>query len=167
MKPHFSLSLIIAICASIVSCSGTKNIPDGDSRYQSFAPDGIPFKVADIQWKADQRGHHRAVVSVGETSADGVVAQLPWRRPDLRIDTKKIIVTDAEDNEIKDVIVTEMTPEKGEVVFKPTAGAGTYYIYYLPYKWRPGSGDARYGKPWNDYLPPEYDTDKAWSEKMV
>ena len=168
IKFYYSLSIAFTISIlCLAGCVKEKGYPDGNSRYEAFAPDGIPFKVADTQWKVDQRGHHRAVVTVGETSADGVVAQLPWRRPDLRIDTKRIIVTDAEDNEIKDVMVTEMTSEKGEVVFRPTAGAGTYYIYYLPYKWRPGSGDARYGKPWNDYLPPEYDTDKAWAEKVA
>ena len=168
IKFYYSLSIAFTISIlCLAGCVKEKGYPDGNSRYEAFAPDGIPFKVADTQWKVDQRGHHRAVVTVGETSTDGVVAQLPWRRPDLRIDTKRIIVTDAEDNEIKDVMVTEMTSEKGEVVFRPTAGAGTYYIYYLPYKWRPGSGDARYGKPWNDYLPPEYDTDKAWAEKVA
>ena len=114
IKFYYSLSIAFTISIlCLAGCVKEKGYPDGNSRYEAFAPDGIPFKVADTQWKVDQRGHHRAVVTVGETSTDGVVAQLPWRRPDLRIDTKRIIVTDAEDNEIKDVMVTEMTSEKG------------------------------------------------------
>ena len=155
------------LCLGMMNCSGSGDYADGNSRYRSFAPDGIPFKVADSQWKVDNRGHHRAVVKVEDDTSEGVVARLPWRRPDLRIDTKKIIVTDFEDNEIKDVAVTEMTSELGEVVFRPSAGPGEYYIYYLPYKWRSQYGDARYGKPWNDYLEPEYDADAAWREKVI
>ena len=159
--------LVLPLAAAFLSgCSGGE-APDGESRYQAFAPDGIPFKIADTQWKVDQRGHHRAIVSVEDNSSEGVVAELPWRRPDLRIESKKIIVTDAGDNEIKDVLVTGMTAERGEVIFRPAAGAGTYHIYYLPYKWRSRYGDARYGKPWNDYLAPEYDADKAWTDKVA
>ena len=158
---------LVVMAVLLTACSGGGAYPDGESRYQTFAPDGIPFKVAETQWKADQRGHHRAVVTVEENSSEGVMAVLPWRRPDLRIETKKVIVTDSEDNEIKDVLVKNMTSEKGEVIFRPSAGTGTYYIYYLPYNWRSRYGDARYGKPWNDYIAPEYDGDKDWSERMA
>jgi len=44
-------------------------------------------------------------------------------------------------------------------------GVGTYYIYYLPYKYRKGWNDARYGKPWNDYLEPIYNTNPEWIKK--
>ena len=167
IQRYLALTVGALLCLFMVDCSQKGGSPDGDSRYETFAPDGIPFKVADSQWKVDQRGHHRAVVKVEDGTVEGVVAQLPWRRPDLRIDTKKIVVTDSNDEEIKDVVVTGMTSERGEVIFKPSSGAGEYYIYYLPYKWRSQYGDARYGKPWNDYLEPEYDADKAWSEKVV
>ena len=69
----------------IAGCSGAGSYPDGDSRYESFAPDGIPFKVTDTPWAIDQRGNHRAVVSVKGPVADGVVADLHWRRPDPRL----------------------------------------------------------------------------------
>ena len=95
----------------MAGCSGAGSYPDGDSRYESFAPDGIPFVVADSTWAIDQRGNHRAVVTVAENSGEGVLVELPWRRPDLNPETKKILVTDAEDKEIKDVVVTKLTPE--------------------------------------------------------
>ena len=163
----FAITVWLLASLGLMNCSGMDSFPDGESRYEAFAPDGIPFKVADSQWKVDLRGHHRAVVYVTDGNAEGVVVQLPWRRPDLRIDTKKIIVTDSEDNEIKDVEVTELTPERGEIIFRPSSRAGIYYIYYLPYKWRSQYGDARYGKPWNDYLEPEYDAGKEWSAKVA
>ena len=111
--------ILLGLC--MAGCSGSGRFPDGKSRYKAFAPDGIPFVVAADQWKVDMRGHHRAVVKVTDGNAEAVVAMLPWRRPDLRIDTKKIIVTDSGDNEIMDVAVTELTPEKGEIIFRQNA----------------------------------------------
>lgn len=44
-----------------------------------FAPDGVPFAVAEKPWPADGLGNHRAVVRVAETG--GVArAVLKWRR---------------------------------------------------------------------------------------
>ena len=161
-----SFSVVISIVLFALSgCSGTGNYPDGESRYQPFAPDGIPFKVASDAWSVDKRGNHRAVVTVSDASAGGVVAELPWRRPDLRIE-KKVIVTDSEDNEIKDVIVTALTPERGEVVFRPAAGEGRYYIYYLPYDRRFHYGSFRFNPPQSDYYKPVYDADRAWLGEM-
>ena len=70
---------------------------DGDSQYLPFAPDGIPFVVADSMWKADMQGNHRAVVEVsGIKEQKAVQVYLPWRRPDLRPETKKVVVVDAQ-----------------------------------------------------------------------
>ncbi len=145
----------------MAGCSGAGSYPDGDSRYEAFAPDGIPFVVADSTWAIDQRGNHRAVVTVAENSGEGVLVELPWRRPDLNPETKKILVTDAEDKEIKDVVVTKLTPEEGEILFKPVSGPGTYYIYYLPYKWQYWYANV------SDYLAPEYEAEASWKEKVT
>ena len=152
-----NLLLPLAAVLALVSagCSGGGNYPDGDSRYETFAPDGIPFKVADTLWTIDQRGNHRAVVTVAE-DAPAVVAKLPWRRPDLKPETKRIIVTDASGTEVKDVMVKELTGERGEVVFRPSSGPGEYLIYYLPFKWQTWYNNV------SDYLPPEYEADPAW-----
>ena len=145
----------------MAGCSGAGSYPDGDSRYEAFVPDGIPFVVADSTWAIDQRGNHRAVVTVAENSGEGVLVELPWRRPDLNPETKKILVTDAEDKEIKDVVVTKLTPEEGEILFKPVSGPGTYYIYYLPYKWQYWYANV------SDYLAPEYEAEASWKEKVT
>ncbi len=149
--------LLLAAALALVpaGCSGVGNYPDGDSRYETFAPDGIPFKVADTLWTIDQRGNHRAVVTVAE-EAPAVVAKLPWRRPDLKPETKRIIVTDASGAEIKDVMVKELTGEYGEVIFRPSSGPGEYLIYYLPFKWQTWYHNV------SDYLPPEYEADPTW-----
>lgn len=39
---------------------------NGDNQYLPFAPDGIPFTVADTMWRADMQGNHRAVVQVSD-----------------------------------------------------------------------------------------------------
>lgn len=141
---------------------------DGESQYQNFAPDGIPFVVADSAWTADQFGNHRAVVFYeGTADQQAVVADLPWRRPDLNPQTKKIIVVEARTNKpIRNVLVNEITPEHGRIVFEPVAEASEYYIYYLPYTYRKGWGDARYGTPWNDYLPAVYAQDTSWLKAL-
>ena len=154
--------LPVLAAIAIAGCAGrTAGYPDGESRYAEFAPDGIPFRVADSSWTIDMRGNHRAVVCVEDTSAGAVLARLPWRRPDLQPDSKKVVVTDAGGSEVTDVLVTELTPEAGEVIFRPAAGEGTYYIYYLPYKWQTWYINV------SDYLPAEYSADPAWAEKAV
>lgn len=166
MKQKSILEMLAAVCVLSVGCSMHSD-PDGDSRYQAFAPDGIPFQVADSIWPVDLRGNHRAVVTVADTHADGVIADLPWRRPDLRIETKKVLVTDSRNNEVKDVVVTRMSSESGQIIFRPISGENRYYIYYLPYKWRHGYGDARSGKPWNDYLEPVSEADEVWAAEVA
>lgn len=160
-------TLFYSITILLLAGSCTVERPDGESQYQPFAPDGVPFVVADSAWNVDGFGNHRAVVFVNKAEREAVKVVLPWRRPDLRPETKRIIVTDAASGqEVTDVAILHFSPEKGEIAFRPQTVPGTYYIYYLPYRFRKGHGDARYGKPWNDYLPPEYATDPDW-EKMV
>ena len=159
--------IICAFSALLLSCSSTQ-YNNGEDKYQQFAPDGIPFVIADTIWDVDGRGNHRAIVHVDKQEHEAVIVNLPWRRSDLRPETKKIIVTDASNgNEIKDVSVIEQTAEKGTIAFKPVENESDYIVYYLPYKYRKGSGDARYGKPWNDYTTPEYETDRNWEENVL
>src|SRR5690606_6259686 len=128
---------------------------------EKYNQNDIPFVIAEKPWDVDMYGNHRAVVEVSGINDSLVVsAVLPWRRADLRLETKKIIVVDANSGALIDnVIVKELTAEKGVIWFQPTSGAGIYYIYYLPYKFRKGYAAARYEEPWNNYLPPNYNPD--------
>ncbi len=158
--------LFISLLVFLVSCQTNTAAPDGDSQYQSYAPDGIPFVISETPWKVDGVGNHRVVVSVKEKS-NAVMAELPWRRPDMRPETKKIVVVDATTGqEIKNVKVLDFSSEKGSIAFQPVTVPGEYYIYYLPYKYRKGWDDARYGEPWNDYLPPVYEADNSWLSEL-
>ena len=140
--------------------------PDGESAYQSFAPDGIPFTVAPEAWSVDGLGNHRAVVSVASGHESGVIARLPWRRADLRIDSKGVVVVNARTGKkLSDVVVLKQTPEVGEIAFRPE-GKGEYYIYYLPAHFRKGWDDARYGRPWNDYIAETSCTDSVWAKEV-
>lgn len=161
MKQYILLSLL---CALGAACSLTGKAPTEDDLYQAYAPDNIPFVVADSAWTADMRGNHRAVVSVTEMNgAKAVEVVLPWRRPDLRPETKKVVIVDATSGqEIKNIRINSLHAEEGNITFEPTTVPGDYYIYYLPYNYRKGWNDARYGKPWNDYLPPVYEADNTW-----
>ena len=162
--------LILCLFISLlgVSCKSHKqNTPtifNGESQFTSFTVDGLPHVVVDSAWKADLFGNHRAVVKVESMDqSKNIAVDLLWRRPDLRPETKKIIVVAAKNGkEIKNVSIKELIAEKGKIVFEATEGTSIYFIYYLPYKFRKGYSDARYGKSWNDYLPPVYEAEKAW-----
>ena len=65
--------LFIAIISSCGKKPGTKDGYDGESKYQPFLPDGIPFMVADTIWDVDLRGHHRAVILVEQSENDAVL----------------------------------------------------------------------------------------------
>lgn len=165
---HLIASLIgVFIVFSSCQSSGRKTEGyDGESLYESYAPDGVPWVVAEQPWVADMHGNHRVVVEVEGEKTKTVLAELMWRRPDLRPETKKILVEDATTGAtIKNVLVEELTAEKGSIVFETTPSK-KYYIYYLPYKYRKGWNDARYGEPWNDYLVPEYDAEQTWLAKL-
>src|SRR5690606_24358273 len=98
------------------------------------------FTIAEKPWDADKFGNIRAVVSVKDPSA------------------KNIIVTSADGTVIANVIRGEIDNEFGDIYFEPAAGAGVYYIYYLPYK---KAGSANYPK---DLYPPFVETaDAAWA----
>ena len=104
------------------------------------------------------RGNHRAVLRVTDLKCGEkfVRARIGWRRPDLRAETKKIIVVCASTGkEVENVFVRTLNNEFGEIVFEAVSGAGEYFAYYLPYKFRARPADARYANL-NDYLKPEY-----------
>ena len=63
----------IVLFLFLLSCSSKVEILTGDSQYQPFAPDGIPFVVADSMWNVDMRGNHRAVVRVSDINSNTAV----------------------------------------------------------------------------------------------
>ncbi len=157
----------LPLISLVVMLGCSPNKPDGESQFQSFAPDVVPFVVADSAFLPDGKGNHRAVVRVDNPELNAVVVTVPWRRPDLRPETKKIVVYGATSGEeIVNVHVLEFSSEKGEIAFKPQAGEKDYFVYYLPYTFRRRWDDARYGKPWNDYLAPDYAADPEWVDSV-
>ncbi len=116
------------------------------------------FTIAEKPWDADKFGNIRAVVSVKDASAKAAFAHIEWRRRDKDPAAKNIIVTSADGTVIANVIRGEINNEFGDIYFEPAAGAGVYYIYYLPYK---KAGSANYPK---DLYPPFVETaDAAWA----
>ena len=105
---------IYVLTILLISCQSKNNSFDGESQYRPYAPDGIPFIVADSAWTADMQGNHRAVISIEENlNASAIEVELPWRRADLRPETKKILVVDAITGEsIKNVLVRSLSSEK-------------------------------------------------------
>ncbi|MBB6274725.1 hypothetical protein HDF26_005207 [Pedobacter cryoconitis] len=111
-------------------------------------------------WDADSLGNHRAVIFVPSA---GTVAKavIGWRRKDNPAN-KEIIVVDARSNKRIFNIKTEaISRETGTVYFEPVSGAGTYYIYYLPFHVQPGSN-----YPTAIYKKPSDRAAAAWTSKI-
>ena len=126
----FLLSLALSLSSSVKAING-------DEALKSYSPDGIPRKVAVTPWTADKLGNHRAVVSVSKAKKRAARVILKWRRPDLRPETKRIVIIDsATEDEIKNMKVLLLTSEEGDILFEPKTLPGKYYIYYLPYNYR-------------------------------
>ena len=81
-----------------------------------------------------QFGNHRIVVEVPANlaSAEAVVVDIPWRRDDDFVKTKDVVIRDKNNKVINDKFIIAEDNESGKIAFKPTAGAGTYYLYHFP-----------------------------------
>jgi len=92
----------------------------------------LPYRSG--TWNPDSLGNHRVVVEV-KKEAKAVVAEIPWRRRDLNPEQKEILIFAAKDtmHPVFNRILIDVTRESGTVIFEPTEGAGTYYLYYLPF----------------------------------
>lgn len=154
----------LLLCLLLLTCFSRATAQNGNSQYEPYNIDGIPWEIAAAPWEADLLGNQRAVVKVtGSTSERCVKVTLPWRRADLRPQSKGILVMDAQSGkEITNCSILSLTPQEGVLLFEPASGDGTYYIYYLPSHFRRKWDDARYGTPWNDYLPPTQKSNSFW-----
>ncbi len=108
-------------------------------------------------WDASALGNHRVVLQV-DGPADAVLADIPWRRRDSDPDQKLLIVIDETTGEqIKNVVATRITRERGEVVFQPETAPGRYHVYYLPHRL---TGRSNY--PTVEYLEPTETAAEDW-----
>jgi hypothetical protein len=110
-------------------------------------------------WNPDSLGNQRIVVTVAQ-AAPAVVCEIPWRRKDLNPQDKEILIYSQKGNQlIKNVIRQSINRESGTLIFEPAAGAGTYYLYYLPFKSSGGS------YPKVNYLKPTDRCEAGWKSK--
>lgn len=164
MKMKISGIVLMLLVAWLPFSAAATN---GDEVNKAYAPDGVPFRVAASPWDVDQVGNHRATVKVAKVRNRAVRVVLGWRRPDRRPETKRVVIIDGKTGrEVRNIRVDTLTSETGDLLFEPQTVPGTYYVYYLPYRYRQDANDARYGEPWNDYLSPEYSADKGWLAQL-
>ena len=117
----------------------------------------IAYTDGHNSWNADSLGNQRAVV---QFNGDGKVARviIPWRRRDADAADKKIIVVDAQTNQlILNVTVKNISGERGDIYFEPVSGKGIYYVYYMPYK-----NEGRSNYPQGVYLKPVEAAAQEW-----
>jgi hypothetical protein len=108
-------------------------------------------------WTEDSLGNHRVVLTFNGTGKAAKVI-IPWRRRDTEPENKRIIIQDAKTKQkITNVKLGAINRETGELVFEPTSGKGTYFVYYMPYK-----NEGRSNYPKGTYLKPENTASAAW-----
>lgn len=114
-----------------------------------------PHAIA--RWDADSFGNHRIVVRVARPAA-AVRAHVVWRRRDRHPETKRILVYAATGHaRIRNARVIGVTQMTGDIAFEPTAGAGEYLLYDMPYE-----GSVRSNYPKIDYPAPDSTAASAW-----
>lgn len=96
----------------------------------TLAAQDVPWRVG--RWNPDSFGNQRVVLSVPQTGGP-VRAVMPWRRRDAAPELKHIIVTDVRGREVTHVISRTIARDSGDVIFQAAFGAGTYFLYYMPY----------------------------------
>lgn len=120
----------------------------------------IKYTSGNNSWNPDSLGNHRAVI---QFTGKGNIAKtvIEWRRRDYHPDQKRIIVQDAKTGKkIINVKTLDINRETGTILFEPISGVGTYYVYYMPYKYE---GPKTY-YPKGVYYAPENTADAKWSE---
>jgi hypothetical protein len=86
------------------------------------------------RWNPDSFGNHRVVVTVDQP-ARAVRVHIAWLRRDRRPGARRILVYPASGQaRIGNVRVISATQLAGDIAFEPTAGAGAYLVYYMPYE---------------------------------
>jgi len=110
-------------------------------------------------WNPDSLGNHRFIIHFSGTGRYARVL-IPWRRRDHNPQEKRIIVVDATtDQRVRNVAAKNISRESGEIYFEPLSGAGTYYLYYMPYK-----NEGRSNYPKGVYLSPDTTAAATWLE---
>ncbi|MBB6109845.1 hypothetical protein SAMN05421821_105267 [Mucilaginibacter lappiensis] len=121
----------------------------------------IPYTNCKNCWVPDSLGNHRVVLTFNGTGKAAKVI-IPWRRRDNDPENKRVIIEDAKTRQkVTNVKLSAITRESGEVVFEPTSGKGTYFVYYMPYK-----NEGRSNYPRGIYLKPENTASPAWLNSL-
>jgi hypothetical protein len=135
------VSLCFALFVAIAHCGSAQDLPWRFGR-----------------WNPDSFGNQRVVLRVTDAGSQHAVrALIPWRRRDAHPELKRLIVTDARGQRISNVATVQVRRDSGDVFFEPTAGAGDYYLYYLPY-----TGTVRSNYPKITYPRPDSTAVPAW-----
>ncbi|MDR3692442.1 MAG: DUF6067 family protein, partial [Fimbriimonas sp.] len=117
--------VLLALAAGVMGMTG---------QIDGNAPDGVPFTVAAAPWPVDGLGNHRVVIRVDKPGG-WVRVRLPWRRHDLRVADKGVVVAPLDSpTQTAPSMVFSATEEVGDIAFDAVAGAGLYALYYLPYR---------------------------------
>lgn len=121
----------------------------------------IPYTICTNCWNPDSLGNHRVVITFSGSSKVAK-AIIPWRRRDDEPENKRIIIEDAKTQQrILNVKSGTLNRESSEIYFELVSGAGTYYVYYMPYK-----NEGRSNYPIGVYLKPDTTASSDWLREL-
>jgi len=117
------------------------------------------YSIPETPW-SESLGNHRAVLQVNEP-ADAVELNITWRRHDRNPEERKFIIIHESGDTIKNIHRILVNNEYCQLVFGPAQKSGKYFFYYLPYEVQ-----EEYGFYNKNYLKPEKEPEKSWSDKI-
>jgi glycosyl hydrolase family 123 len=114
----------------------------------------VPYRLG--RWDPDSLGNHRAVLRV-DAAVKAVRVTLPWRRRDEMPLAKQVFFATATGRRVMNAVPIEGGRESATFAFEPTAGAGEYFVYYMPYR-----GSVRSNYPKITYRPADTTASPRW-----
>ncbi len=118
-------------------------------------------------WNADSLGNHRFIVKLSREqlviNKSVAHVNIPWRRHDDNVAQKRIIIVGENGTKpIDNIKIVSANNEQASILFEPSEGAGSYYVYYMPYK-----NEGRSNYPRGVYLKQAETASAGWLKQTL
>ncbi len=122
----------------------------------------VRHDVTRIPWNADSLGNHR-VVLLFDGEGKYARANFHWRRRDDQPEGKRLILQDGVSGQrVMNTMVISNNNEWCDILFEPTAGKGTYFLYYMPSR-----NEGRSNYPRGTYWKPDTTASAEWTNGIT
>src|SRR5690606_15449866 len=135
--------------------------------YNVATAQTISYRTGTNNWNADSLGNHRFVINIKADAfaRNKAVAHvvIPWRRHDEEVANKRMkLVAENGKAPVDNIKILSADNDTASILFEPIAGAGNYYLYYMPYK-----NEGRSNYPKGTYLKPVETAHADWLKQTL